>query len=579
MKRLFSHLKEYRREAVLAPLFKMVEAVLELSVPLVVAAIVDRGIGADNSGYVIRMTLLLAGLGLAGLLFSVTAQFFAARAAVGFAGRLRSTLFRKMQSLPVPAVDRLGTATMITRMTGDVNSVQTGVNMVLRLFLRSPFVVLGAVVMAFTVDPHTALIFVATVPVLAVVVCGIMAITLPLYRKTQQKLDRVVGLTRENISGTRVIRAFGQERREVERFSAESTSLMHLSRFVGRISAALNPLTFVIVNIGIIFLLRVGALRVSSGDLSQGQVIALYNYLSQILVELIKLADLIVTLTRAIASGKRIEAILADEETLEHLPAGTPDRTLAAHIVFSGVSMAYPGASGAAVSDLDFTVRRGETVGIIGGTGAGKSTLVNLIPHFYDVSSGSVLVDGIDTRAYPTEELRTRIGMVMQKPVLFSGTIRDNLKIGSPDATEEDMQEALAAAQATEIVDGKGGLDARVEQNGRNFSGGQRQRLTIARALVRHPEILILDDSFSALDYATDARLRRAIASLPGEMTVLIISQRTASLLEADRILVLENGRIVGSGTHGELLSTCSVYREIHSSQFPPESDGEEAGI
>lgn len=578
MRRLLPDIKHYRKEIVLAPLFKMIEALLELLVPLIVAAIVDVGIAGGDGGYVLRMSLLLVGLGLSGLLFSVTAQFFAARAAVGYAGRLRSRLFKKMQALPFSTLDRLGAPTMVTRMTGDVNQVQTGVNMGLRLLLRSPFVVFGAMIMAFTVDTRAAVVFAVVIPVLGAVVSAITLLTIPLYRKVQQRLDRVVGLTRENLTGVRVIRAFGQEERENEKFREQSRTLRRAQLFVGRLSALLNPLTYVIINLAAVILIRIGAIRVDIGDLTQGEVVALYNYLSQILVELIKLADLIVTLARSVASGKRIAAILACDDRLASLPQEIPDRTGREHIVFDRVSMIYPGASGEAVSDLSFSIKRGETVGIIGGTGSGKTTLVSLIPHFYDASSGRISVDGIDVRAYPTEELRSRIGIVMQRAVLFSGTVRDNLRMGKPDASDAEMKEALAAAQASEVVSEKGGLDARVEQGGRNFSGGQKQRLTIARALVRRPDILILDDSSSALDYATDARLRAALRDLPEQMTVLIISQRTASLSHADRILVLDEGRLVGIGTHAELLRSCPVYREIHFSQFPDGEDTPEGG-
>ncbi len=577
MKRLFSHLKPYRLECVLAPLFKMTEAMLELLVPLVIAAIVDRGIGEGESGYVVKMALLLAALGLVGLLFSVTAQFFAARAAVGTSSGIRRSLFRKIQNLPVPSLDKQGSATMITRMTGDVAQVQSGINMVLRLFLRSPFVVFGAMIMAFTVDVKSALVFAVIIPALAIVVFAVMLITMPLFRRLQGRLDRVVGLARENISGARVIRAFGREGGERESFARESRFLRSLHLFVGRISAITNPLTYVMINLAVVFLLHIGGNQVDTGRLTQGQVIALYNYMSQILVELIKLADLIVTLTRALASGKRIESVLASEDALESFPEEVPDHTCRSHIVFRNVSMTYPGASEPSLSGLDFTIERGETVGIIGGTGSGKSSLVHLIPHFYDVSCGAVLVDGIDTRAYPTEELRSRIGFVLQKAALFSGTIRENMRVGCETADDARMMRALRAAQAEGIVLEKGGLDAGVEQNGRNFSGGQKQRLSIARALVRDPDILILDDSSSALDYATDAALRGAIAEYSRDMTVIMIAQRTSVIAHADKIIVLEDGEIAGIGRHEELLLSCPIYREIHHSQFPDDGKGGES--
>ena len=577
MKHVFSHLRPYVKETVIAPLLKMSEALFELFVPLVVAAIVDRGIAEGDKSYVLRMALLLVLLGVVGLGFSVTAQFFAARAAVGFAGRVRFALFQKTQALPVPELDRLGTSTLITRMSADVDRAQSGVNMVLRLFLRSPFVVFGSMVMAYIVDPHSGVIFTCAIVALAAVVFAIMLITMPLHRRLQGRLDRVVGLTRENIGGARVIRAFGREREEQLAFAEESRLLRSLQLLVGRISAVLNPLTFVMLNLAVIVLLHEGALRVDSGRLTQGEMIALYNYMTQILVELIKLADLIVTLTRAIASGKRIDSVLASDAALERLPEKTPDLTKREHIVFSNVSMTYPGASASALTNVSLTVRRGETVGIIGGTGSGKSSLVSLIPHFYDPSEGSVLIDGVDTRSYPTELLRGRIGFVLQRSVLFTGTLRDNLLVGNPEATDSELLFAVHAAQADDVLAAKGGLDGAVSQNGRNLSGGQRQRIAIARALVRNPEILILDDSSSALDYATDARLRASLRLLSGRMTILIISQRTASIASADRIFVLEDGELVGEGSHAELLSNCEVYREIHESQSG--GDGREEAV
>ena len=576
MKHVFSHLRPYVRETVLAPLLKMSEACLELLVPLVVAAIVDRGIAAGDRGDVLGMALLLVLLGVVGLGFSVTAQFFAARAAVGFAGRVRFALFQKTQTLPVPELDRLGTSTLITRMSADVDRAQSGVNMVLRLLLRSPFVVFGAMIMAYIVDPPSGVIFTVAIAALSAVVFLIMLITMPLHRRLQGRLDRVVGLTRENIGGARVIRAFGREEDEQRAFAEESRLLRSVQLLVGRISAILNPLTVVMLNFAVIVLLEKGAIRVDSGRLTQGEMIALYNYMTQILVELIKLADLIVTLTRAIASGKRIDSVLASDASLARLPDAEPDRSTSEHIVFSDVSMTYPGASASALTGITLSVKRGETVGIIGGTGSGKSSLVSLIAHFYDPSAGSVLIDGVDTRAYPTELLRSRIGFVLQRSVLFTGTIRENLLVGNPDARDEDLLLAVHAAQADDVLAAKGGLDGAVSQGGANLSGGQRQRLAIARALVRRPEILILDDSSSALDYATDARLRAALGELSGEMTILVISQRTVALSSADRIFVLEDGELVGEGTHAELLSGCDVYREIHKSQS--DGDGREGG-
>ena len=576
MKHVFSHLRPYVRETVLAPLLKMSEALLELLVPLVVAAIVDRGIAAHDRGYVLGMALLLVLLGVVGLGFSVTAQFFAARAAVGFAGRVRFALFQKTQTLPVPELDRLGTSTLITRMSADVDRAQSGVNMVLRLLLRSPFVVFGAMVMAYIVDVPSGVIFTVAIAALSAVVFLIMLVTMPLHRRLQGRLDRVVGLTRENIGGARVIRAFGREEDERRAVAEESRLLRSLQLLVGRISAILNPLTVVMLNFAVIVLLEKGAIRVDSGRLTQGEMIALYNYMTQILVELIKLADLIVTLTRAIASGKRIDSVLASDASLARLSDAEPDRSTSEHIVFSDVSMTYPGASASALTGITLSVKRGETVGIIGGTGSGKSSLVSLIAHFYDPSAGSVLIDGVDTRAYPTELLRSRIGFVLQRSVLFTGTIRENLLVGNPDARDEDLLLAVHAAQADDVLAAKGGLDGAVSQGGKNLSGGQRQRLAIARALVRRPEILILDDSSSALDYATDARLRAALGELSGEMTILVISQRTVALSSADRIFVLEDGELVGEGTHAELLSGCDVYREIHESQS--DGDGREGG-
>lgn len=574
MKHLFSQLKRYRAATILAPLLKLAEALLELVVPLIVSRIVDDGIGGGDRAFVIRASLLLVLIGFVGLLFSVSAQYFAARAAVGSTNGLRRELFRHATAFPFRAIDEIGTPTMVTRLTGDVNQVRTGVNLGLRLLLRSPFIVFGALIMAFTVDTRSALIFAVMIPVLFAVAFAVMLTTIPLYRRSQAKLDRVTALTRENLTGVRVIRSFGREDAENARFETESEGLSKLNRFVGRIAGLLNPLTYVIVNLAVIVLLQTGAVEIDAGSLTQGELVALYNYLSQILVELLKLTSLVITLNRSLASARRIGEILDRREVLETLPEETPAPETEDEIVFRGVSLTYPGASGEALSSINLSVGRGENLGIIGGTGSGKSTLTGLIPHFYDATAGEVLVDGIDVRAYPTERLRKKIGIVMQEPLLFSGTVRDNLKLANPDATDAEMEEALGVAQILDTVKEKGGLDAKIEQGGRNLSGGQRQRLSIARALVHHPEILILDDSFSALDYETDLRLRRAIANLPKKTTVLTISQRTSTLRSADRIAVLDGGRLVGLGTHEELLSSCPVYAEIDASQKKSGKEG-----
>ncbi|MBP5428139.1 MAG: ABC transporter ATP-binding protein [Clostridia bacterium] len=576
MKHLFGQLKRFRAATILAPLLKLAEALLELIVPLIVAKIVDDGIGGGDRTLIVRASLFLVLIGFVGLLFSVTAQYFAARAAVGATNGLRRELFRHATGLPFKALDEIGAPTLVTRLTGDVNQVRSGVNLGLRLLLRSPFIVFGALIMAFTVDARSALIFSVMIPVLFLVAFAVTLTTIPLYRRSQAKLDRVVGLTRENLTGVRVIRAFGREDAEVDRFRRESEELSSLNRFVGRISALLNPLTYVVVNLAVIVLLRTGAIRIDAGNLSQGELIALYNYLSQILVELLKLTSLVITINRSLASAKRIGEILDRRDALDSLPEETPDRATPDHVVFRGVSLTYPGAAGPALSGIDLSVGRGEKLGIIGGTGSGKSTLTGLIPHFLDATEGQVLVDGIDVRAYDTDALRRGIGIVLQEPLLFSGSVRDNLKMANPDATDAEMESALATAQILDAVNEKGGLDAKIEQGGRNFSGGQRQRLAVARALVRRPEILILDDSSSALDYQTDARLRAAIAALPEKTTVLTISQRTSSLRDADRIAVLDEGRLVGLGTHEELLATCPVYAEIDASQ---NADGKEGAV
>lgn len=574
MKKLFGFLRGYRKESILGPLFKLCEALLELFVPLVVAAIVDTGIenGEGGTPYIVRMSLLLVLLGLVGLGFSITAQYFAARASVGFVARLRHALLAHIGRLSYTELDALGESTMITRMTSDMNQVQTGLNMALRLLLRSPFVVFGAMIMAYFVEPQAALVFAVAIPVLSLVVFGIMLLCMPLYKKAQASLDGVLRLVRENLSGARVIRAFGREEREKEAFSSDNEELTAVQRRVGRISALLNPLTFVLINAAIIWLMYIGAVKVEYGVLTQGAVIALYNYMSQILVELIKLADLIITLTKSIACGKRIAAVLEiPTESATGAVAPVPVAGGAA-VCFRHASLVYRGAVGAAVSDASFTVMPGETVGIIGGTGSGKTSLVSLIYRAYPVAAGSVEVYGQNVENYALDDLRNEVGLVPQKPQLFRGSIRDNLRVGKKNATEEEMWEALENACAADFVRKKeGGLDHMLEAGGGNLSGGQRQRLTIARALVRSPRILILDDSASALDYATDAALRHNLHTLPYHPTVFIVTQRTSSIMQADRILVMEEGRIVGNGKHDELLVGCDVYREIYDSQFKEE--------
>ena len=592
MKKLLIYLKDYKKETVFAPLFKMLEATFELFVPLVMAAIIDRGIGRTDTGYVLKMGSILVALGLIGLLCSITAQYFAAKAAVGFSTGLKHALFDHIQSLSFTEIDTLGTSTLITRMTSDVNQVQNGVNMVLRLFLRSPFIVFGAMIMAFTIDGKAAMTFVVTIPLLAVVVFGIMALTMPMYKKVQAGLDAVLGATRENLTGARVIRAFHKEEEETERFEEKNDVLTHLQLVVGRISALTNPVTYIIINAATIILLYTGAVRVDNGSITQGEVVALVNYMSQILVELIKLANLIITITKALACANRIEAVFEVESSMEWrdtakegkgltktdnrtagdaVPAkksGT-DAEASLAVEFDHVHLTYGGAGAESLSDIHIQVPKGQTVGIIGGTGSGKSSLVNMIPRFYDATTGAVRVDGRDVKTYGMEELREKIGIVLQKAVLFRGTIRDNLLWGNGSATDEELWEALRLAQAKEFVETKEGrLDAPVAQEGRNLSGGQRQRLTIARALVGKPEILILDDSASALDYATDAALRRALKELPGEPTVFIVSQRASSIRHADQIIVLEDGEMAGCGTHEELLAGCEVYQEIYYSQY-----------
>ncbi len=618
MRKLFSYLKSYRRECVLGPLLKLAEATLELFIPLIVASVIDRGVGGGDRGHIVRMGLLLVGLGLLGLGFSVTAQYFSARAAVGFVTKLRHALYAQIQRFPYATLDRIGIPTLITRMSSDMNQVQTGLNLTLRLLLRSPFVVFGAMVMAFTMDASAALWFVAAIPALALVVFGVMLLTMPLYKGVQERLDRLLGLTRENLNGVRVLRAFRKEEAECQSFQAQNEALTDAQQRVGKLSALMNPVTYVIVNLAVIGLIRTGAIRVQAGLLTQGAVVALYNYMSQILVELIKLANLIINITKSLACGKRIQSVLdiADEETAQpDLPGGDP----AVRVEFDQTGAAYRNSAGEALSGVTLRAMPGQVIGVIGGTGSGKTTLVNLIPRFYEATRGRVLVDGKDVRAWEPGELRAKIGMVPQKAVLFRGTIRENLLwgggmqnaecrvqnervggcvldapreerilrsaqndnggggsvgavIGRPGPSDELLMEAVTCAQAADVVATKGGLDGEIEQFGRNLSGGQRQRLTIARALVRQPEILILDDSASALDFATDAALRQAIRALPYRPTVFLVSQRTTAVRHADQIVVLDEGRMVGLGAHEQLLETCPVYREIHESQFRKEA-------
>lgn len=575
MKHLFPYFRRYRKESILAPLFKMLEATFDLLVPMVVADIIKVGIASGDSRYIWTRCGLLVLMALIGLLCSFTAQYFAARAAIGTSTGLRHELMAHIQSLSFSELDTLGVSTLITRMTSDVNQVQNGLNMFLRLFLRSPFIVAGAMIAAFTIDTQVALIFVAAIPVLAVIVFGIMRMTSPMYKTVQSRLDAVTGATRENLSGVRVVRAFGREDAEEANFVQQNGSLNAMQRKVGRVAALMNPLTYVVVNLGIIAILSFGAGKVSEGTLLSGDVVALVNYMSQILVELVKLANLVVLLTRAIASMGRVSQVLDTASTME-FPENAVHTAAASDVAvaFDHVSLQYQGAGDESLSDVSFTVKKGQTIGVIGGTGSGKTTLVSLIPRFYDATSGQVTLLGQPIASYSKEELRRRVAVVMQKAQLFKGTIRSNLLWGNADATDEELWHALSIAQSEDFVRQKPGqLDDPVEQGGRNLSGGQRQRLTIARALVGHPDILILDDSASALDYATDAALRRALRTLPAETTLFIVSQRTSSLRHADQIIVLDDGRVVGIGTHDELMKTCEVYREIHESQFRKGSD------
>ena len=572
LKKLLVYLQDFKKECVLGPLFKLLEASFELIVPLIVAAIIDRGIPGNDIPYILRMVAWLGILALVGLISAVTAQYFAARAAIGFSAKLRHALMAHIQSLSYTEIDTLTTSTLVTRMTSDVNQVQTGVNLTLRLLLRSPFVVFGAMIMAFTIDAGCALIFAGVIAVLCVIVFGIMLATIPMYRRVQGQLDSVTAATRENLTGVRVIRAFCKEESETGAFNRRNQLLTRMQLAVGRVSAAMNPVTYVVINVAVILLLQAGAIRVNAGSLSQGQVVALYNYMSQILVELVKMANLIITLTKSMACAGRIATVLSvrsSQRDGELIPAADAPRGA---VAFEDVSLRYHGAGDDTLQNVTFTAQPGQTIGVIGGTGSGKTSLVNLIPRFYDATEGRVLVDGIDVTKLRKEELRRRIAVVPQKAMLFKGTIRSNLLWGNESATEQDLADALGVAQALDVVASKEkGLDEPVEQGGRNFSGGQRQRLTIARALVRKPEILILDDSASALDYATDANLRRAIRQMENPPTTFIVSQRAASIRFADLILVLDDGLVVGMGTHEELLASCAVYQEIYASQFEAE--------
>lgn len=568
MKKLLVYLKDYIKESILGPLFKLLEALFELFVPLVIAAIIDTGIENGDTGYIIKMCLVLVLLGFVGLAFSITAQYFAAKASVGFVSKIRHVLFGHIQSLSYSELDQIGTSTLITRMTSDMNQVQNGMNLALRLLLRSPFVVFGAMIMAFTIDVPSAMIFVYVTIVLLIVVFGIMLGSIPLYKKVQQKLDAVMTVTRENLTGVRVIRAFCKEDEETVNFVTKNNELTASQKFVGKISALMNPVTYVIINLAIIWLIHTGAVRVEAGILTQGAVVALYNYMSQILVELIKLANLIINITKSIACGNRIQAVLDIKPDLESGSSSCNEGS----VEFDHVNLRYKNAGADSLSDITFTAAKGETIGIIGGTGSGKSSLVNLIPRFYDAASGEVKVGGVNVKDMDVEQLREKIGVVPQKAVLFHGTIRENMQWGVTNASDDEIMEAIEAAQGLDVIKAKGGLDCEIEQGGKNLSGGQRQRLTIARALVKKPEILILDDSASALDFATDAALRKSLRELDYHPTVFIVSQRTSSIQHADRIIVLDDGAAVGIGTHDELMKSCSVYQEIYNSQFKKEA-------
>lgn len=569
MKKLARFLKGYIKESILGPLFKLFEASLELIVPLIIAAIIDNGInapGGSDKAYINKMCLLLVALAAIGLAFSVTAQYFAAKAACGFCSKMKFSLFSHIQTLSYTELDSIGSSTLITRITNDANQVQNGINLTLRLLLRSPFVVFGAMIMAFTIDVKSALNFAIIIPILSVVIFGIMLISIPFYKKVQRGVDSITLKTRENLNGARVIRSFLREKEEINDFREKNERLSDTQKFVGKISALMNPVTYVLINFAIIFLIYTGALQVNSGDLTQGQVVALYNYMSQILVELIKLANMIISLTKAIASGGRIQSVfdvncsmVYGDVSLENIDSG---------ITFENVCMKYSGSAEESLSNLSFVANAGETIGIIGGTGSGKTTLINLIPRFYDATDGSIKINGMPISSFTKESLREKIGVVPQKAVLFSGSIRDNMRWGNSNATDEEIMNAIEIAEAASIVNEKGGLDARIEENGRNLSGGQRQRLTIARALVKRPDILILDDSASALDYATDAALRRNIEKSQTNTTVFIVSQRASSVMHADKIIVLDDGEVIGQGTHDELIVSCSLYKEIYETQF-----------
>lgn len=570
MKMIMRFLKDYKKECVLAPLFKMLEAIFELFVPLVVSSVIDKGIVNADKGYIMQMCFMLILLAIIGLVCAITAQYFSAKAAVGAATGMRHSLFAHIQTFSFTEMDTLGTSTLVTRMTSDINQVQNGINMVLRLFLRSPFIVFGAMIMAFTIDVKAALVFVAAIPVLALIVFGIMLATRPMYKNVQSGLDKILGITRENLTGVRVIRAFNKEQDEVKRFKNDNESLNRLQKYVGKISGLMNPLTYVVVNVSIIALIWIGGVRVNAGALTQGQVVALYNYMSQILVELIKLANLIITITKALACAGRIESVF---DVTSGMADGSVKEAVAKEeqpgVEFKNVSLTYSGSGASSVEGINFKAMKGQTIGVIGGTGSGKSSLVNLIPRLYDATQGEVLVDGVNVKDYDIEALRNKVGIVMQKAVLFKGTIRENMWMGKKGATDEQIDEALEISQSKEFVDSKQGrLDYVIEQGGKNLSGGQRQRLTIARAIVRKPDVLILDDSASALDFATDAALRKAIRGMNNSPTVFIVSQRAASLMYADLIIVLDDGQVAGMGTRDELLANCEVYKEIYESQF-----------
>ena len=576
MKSLLFYLKDYKKESILGPLFKLLEASFELMIPLIMADIIDVGIANGDKSYIIQKCIIMVALGIIGLVCSLTAQYFSAKAAVGFATKLRHALFAHIQSLSYTEIDKIGTSTLMTRMTSDINQLQSGVNLVLRLFLRSPFIVFGAMIMAFTINVKAALIFVVTIPLLSIVVFGVMALTIPMYKKVQKQLDKVLSITRENLTGVRVIRAFDKEESEIINFSNAAEDLFGGQTMVGKISALMNPVTYVIINGATVLLLWSGAIKVDTGILETGEVVALLNYMSQILIELIKLANLIVTVTKALACASRVENIFEMKSSMEFVSAMTEEKSNYDIIRFENVSLKYDGASENAISGVNLSVKKGETVGVIGGTGSGKSTFVNLIPRFYDATEGTVYVDGIDVKKFPKEILREKIGVVMQKAVLFKGTIEDNLKWGKNDATEAQMEKAIEIAQAKEFVDKKEGrLTSLISQGGKNLSGGQRQRLTIARAVVKEPDILILDDSASALDFATDAALRKSIRNIKKDITTIIVSQRAASIMNADQIIVLDDGLVAGIGTHENLLKNCEVYQEIYYSQFKKSEEQE----